>query len=136
KIDHQNRRRVVRAIEVIRLTGRPFSEQRSVWTKTSASSEWPSEVPQCLVLTRPLPELYRRIDDRVEAIFEQGLVTETKELLSGGLERNRTASQALGYRQVIEHLQGRRPIAETIALVKQKTRQYAKRQLTWFRHKM
>ena len=66
-------------------------------------------------------------------MFARGLVDETRELLKHGLEQNKTAMQAIGYRQVVEHLRGERSLAETIELVKIRTRQFAKRQLTWFR---
>jgi len=69
-------------------------------------------------------------------MFANGLVEETGELLQRGLAKNPTALQALGYRQIVEHLRGERPLAETIELVKIRTRQYAKRQLTWFRRQM
>jgi tRNA dimethylallyltransferase len=77
--------------------------------------------------------LHARINARVDAMFAQGLVDETRELLKRGLEQNKTAMQAIGYRQVAEHLRGERSLAETIELVKIRTRQFAKRQLTWFR---
>jgi tRNA dimethylallyltransferase len=66
-------------------------------------------------------------------MFARGLVDETRELLKRGLEQNKTAMQAIGYRQVVEHLRGDRSLKETIELVKVRTRQFAKRQLTWFR---
>jgi tRNA dimethylallyltransferase len=66
-------------------------------------------------------------------MFTAGLVEETRRLLTAGLEQNKTAMQAIGYRQVAEHLQGERSLPETIDLVKIKTRQFAKRQMTWFR---
>jgi tRNA dimethylallyltransferase len=129
KIDRQNPRRVVRAIEVIRLTGKPFSEQRA---------EWQSQAPRPMtqnffVLTRPSAALHARINARVEEMFRRGLVAETAQLLPRGLAENKTALQAIGYRQVMEHLRGERGLAETIELVKIRTRQFAKRQLTWFR---
>ncbi len=65
-------------------------------------------------------------------MFARGLVDETRKLLERGLAENKTAMQAIGYRQVAEHLRGERPLAETIELVKIRTRQFAKRQLTWF----
>src|SRR5262249_30747363 len=74
-----------------------------------------------------------RVDLRVEAMFEGGLVEETRGLLERGLGQNPVASQALGYRQVIEHLRGDCSLAQTIELVKIRTRQFAKRQMTWFR---
>jgi tRNA dimethylallyltransferase len=69
-------------------------------------------------------------------MFASGLVAETEALLQRSLAKNPTALQALGYRQVVEHLRGERSLAETIELVKIRTRQYAKRQLTWFRRQM
>jgi tRNA dimethylallyltransferase len=69
----------------------------------------------------------------VDAMFERGLVEETRRLLDRGLGQNKTAMQALGYRQVMEHLRSARGLPETIELVKIKTRQFAKRQMTWFR---
>jgi tRNA dimethylallyltransferase len=81
-------------------------------------------------------ELTQRIHQRVEEMFRQGLVAETESLMTQGLAENPTAMQALGYRQVVEHLRGARGLAETIELVKIRTRQFAKRQLTWFRRQM
>ena len=78
-------------------------------------------------------DLHARINARVDAMFARGLVDETRELLKRGLAENKTAMQAIGYRQVVEHLRGERSLAETIELVKIRTRQFAKRQLTWFR---
>jgi tRNA dimethylallyltransferase len=66
-------------------------------------------------------------------MFACGLVGETRDLLARGLADNKTAMQAIGYRQVVEHLRGERSLSETIALVKTRTRQYARRQMTWFR---
>ena len=87
-------------------------------------------------MARPAGELVERIHKRVDEMFRNGLVEETKSLIERGLERNPTALQALGYRQVVEHLRGQRGLAETIELVKIRTRQFAKRQLTWFRRQM
>ena len=129
RIDKKNPRRVIRAIEVIRQTGRPFSEQRSNWQTASPAENLSASV----VLTRSTDDLRHRIDIRVEEMFQRGLVEETRELMRGGLAQNRTAMQALGYRQVAEYLDGKLSLPDTIALVKVRTRQYAKRQLTWFR---
>ncbi len=130
KVDRQNPRRVIRALEVIRITGRPFSEQRADWQAGAA-------VPGHFIgLTRPSGELLERIGRRVDEMFASGLVAETEALLQRGLANNPTALQALGYRQVVEHLRSGRCLPETIALVKIRTRQYAKRQLTWFRRQM
>jgi tRNA dimethylallyltransferase len=132
RIDRQNPRRVVRALEVIRLTGRPFSEQRAVWPAVEPSRTT-HHAPRFFALSRSSEDLRKRIDARVDQMFAKGLVAETRALLQHGLEQNRTAMQAIGYRQVVEHLRGERPLAETISLVKIRTRQFAKRQMTWFR---
>lgn len=128
KIDRENPRRVIRAIEVIRLTGKKFSAQRAQWSTGGAKV---SSRIHCL--TRVGPDLHARINTRVDAMFAQGLVEETRRLLPHGLSENKFAMQAIGYRQVAEHLRGERDLADTIELVKIKTRQFAKRQLTWFR---
>jgi len=128
KIDRQNPRRVIRAIEVIRLTGKTFSEQRANWNSQPSTTH-----SQLYCLTRATDDLRHRINVRVDEMFAQGLVEETRELMQHGLAENKTAMQAIGYRQVVEHLRGERNLAETIELVKIRTRQFAKRQLTWFR---
>ena len=130
KIDKQNPRRVIRAVEVIRLTGKKFSEQRAEW-KPSSIHHLPSALSFCF--TRPASDLHARINARVDAMFARGLVEETRALLAHGLAENKTAMQAIGYRQVVEYLRDERSLAETIELVKSRTRQFAKRQLTWFR---
>lgn len=130
KIDRNNPRRVIRALEVIRLTGKPFSAQRAEWNPSSTRTP-PSS--QFFSLSRPATDLHVRINARVDEMFAAGLVEETRELLQKGLEQNKTAMQAIGYRQVVEHLRGERSLPEAIELVKIKTRQFAKRQLTWFR---
>ncbi len=132
KIDRRNPRRVIRAVEVIRLTGRPFSDQRAAWTP-GASRPAPAGSPRYFGLARAPADLRARIDARMEEMFRRGLVAETARLLERGLAANRTAMQAIGYRQVIEHLRGERSLAQTVELVKIRTRQFAKRQLTWFR---
>ena len=128
-IDKLNPRRIVRAIEVIRLTGKPFSAQRSEW----ASNESALPVSNFFVVWRPAAELHPRINRRVDEMFRCGLVAETEQLLQRGLGENKTAMQAIGYRQAVELLRGERNLTDTIELVKSRTRQFAKRQLTWLR---
>jgi tRNA dimethylallyltransferase len=130
RIDRQNPRRVIRAIEVIRLTGKPFSAQRADWQPSTLN---PQPSTRHFGLARTPADLQRRIDSRVDAMFRRGWVAETEQLLHRGLAQNQTAMQALGYRQIVEHLRGERSLAETVALVKIRTRQFAKRQMTWFR---
>ncbi len=129
KIDKQNPRRVIRAVEVIRLTGKKFSEQRAEWKAASGKQQ----AEKFFCFTRSADDLHRRIHVRVEEMFRRGLVAETAQLLQHGLAENIFAMQAIGYRQVVEHLRGEHSLAETIERVKIRTRQFAKRQLTWFR---
>ncbi len=130
RIDRQNRRRLVRALEVIRLTGQRYSTLRTGWNPDGQ----PLVRYPFFGIRRVPSDLHRRIEARVDRMFERGLVAETEALLQQGLARNPTALQALGYRQVAEFLDCRRSLAETIEFVKARTRQYAKRQMTWFRH--
>ena len=134
KIDRKNPRRVVRAIKVMRQTGIPFSRQKSNWLSGRISKGAPAF--RAFGLLRETKDLHERINGRVESMFEQGLVEETRRLLDRGLAENPTAMQSLGYRQVVEHLRGERSLNETIELVKLRTRQFAKRQMTWFRHQL
>jgi tRNA dimethylallyltransferase len=132
RIDRQNPRRIIRALEVLRQTGKTFSEQRAAWDGHQGSVR-PTENILFIGLQRSVEDLRQRIDDRVDRMFELGLVMETQRLIQEGLDKNQTAMQAIGYRQVVEHLRGERSLGETIELVKLRTRQFAKRQMTWFR---
>lgn len=127
KIGPGNTRRVIRALEVIKVTGKPFSSFQGEWPKRDSIYDL-----LFFGLTLPREELFRRIEERVEGMLSAGLLEETKALLRGG-RLSLTAKQALGYRQIVEYLEGKRNWEETVALIKTKTRQYAKRQLTWFR---
>lgn len=127
EIDLQNRRRLVRAVEVIRLTGRPFSLQRARWPERGGTLL----AGRAFGIGRDRSDLVERIHRRVDRMFGEGLVAETARRLTEGLRENRTAMQAIGYRQVVEHLEGRRTLRETRELVQSKTRQFARRQRTW-----
>jgi tRNA dimethylallyltransferase len=129
RIDQKNRRRVVRAVEIIRLTGQPVSKLKSDWNVPPRTGLW-------LGLKRSREDLNQRIEQRVDTMFTQGLVKETKQLIEEGLENNPTAMQALGYRQVVGLLRGEYDLEYAITLVKQKTHQYAKRQMTWFQRQL
>jgi tRNA dimethylallyltransferase len=125
-IDRNNGRRVIRALEVIRITGKPFSNQRA---------EWKSAPPAARIfgIAMDRDALAARIDSRVDRMFAAGLVEETKALVEQGLRENRTALQALGYKQTLDLLDGKSSLPETIDLVKLRTRQFEKRQRTWFK---
>jgi len=121
-------KRLIRALEVHEKTGRPISElQRQFDTGRKA------EECRVFMLDWPREPLYARIDRRVEQMFVDGLVDEVQGLLNGPRPLSRTAGQAVGYREVIEHLAGARGLPETIELVQRHTRRLAKRQMTWFR---
>jgi tRNA dimethylallyltransferase len=122
KIDVRNPRRVIRALEVCLLTGRPFSSFREQW-------ETAPEQSRGIVLTRERNELYERIDRRTEAMFALGVVEEVRALGEAGP----TASQTLGLMEIREYIAGRITREECVALIRRATRRYAKRQLTWFR---
>jgi tRNA dimethylallyltransferase len=160
-------KRLIRALEVFHKAGTPISRLQRQFDRGR-----PAEVCRVFVLDWPRPDLHRRIDERVEAMFAQGLVAEVRRLLvnlpspfgrgaggegevrkkpeSGsiplptaltltlsqkerGLPLGKTARQAVGYQEVIEHLAGKADLAATIEAVKLHTRQLAKRQTTWFR---
>jgi tRNA dimethylallyltransferase len=121
-------RRLIRALEVYQQTGRRISDLQQQFQVGR-----PAEACRVFVLDWPKTELYARIERRVEAMFAAGLVDEVRQLLSLPQPLSRTARKAVGYAEVIEHLEGRRSLAETIELVKLHTRQLAKRQGTWLR---
>ncbi|WP_304454006.1 tRNA (adenosine(37)-N6)-dimethylallyltransferase MiaA [Nocardiopsis sp. YSL2] len=120
-----NGRRIVRALEVIELTGRPFTA-----TLPDHTSYYP-----CLQigLAAPRPELDTRIDTRVDRMWKQGLVDEVRRLDERGLREGRTASRALGYAQALEQLDGTLSEEDAKAATAQATRRFARRQESWFR---
>ena len=126
-------RRVIRALEVWELTGRPISAWQSQWHREVDPAAG-QEVPRCLWLDLPREELYARINARVERMFATGLIEEVKVLRALPRPLSREALQALGYKEVMRHLEGRASREETVALVQLRSRRFAKRQITWFRH--
>jgi tRNA dimethylallyltransferase len=132
KIDMKNRRRVVRALEICLLTGKPASALAKEWTVAEgADRDDPgSTMPAAGVFVfRDREELYSRINQRVEGMFESGVIEEVR---AAG-EVSATASQMIGFREIRQLLNGEMSIAQCIAAIQQATRRYAKRQLTWFR---
>ena len=119
-IDRNNRRRVVRALEICIVTGRPASELRD--------QQQPLRPPSGVCVVRDRAELHERINSRVQAMFANGVVDEVRSLGDIGP----TAAQTLGLRQIRDLLAGHMSEAECIASIEQATRRYAKRQLTWF----
>jgi tRNA dimethylallyltransferase len=127
-------RRVTRALEVWELTGRPISAWQTQWGAGLPRRGAEEGVPRCLWLDRPRAELYRRIDERVRRMIDEGLVEEVRALRRLGRPLSRAAAQALGYKEMFAYLDGRAGLAETVRLIQTRSRQFAKRQLTWFRH--
>jgi tRNA dimethylallyltransferase len=125
-IPKENIRRVVRALEVIELTGQPYTAN----LPRAGSSKYPQAKQFGLVMERET--LQERIDLRVEKMWEQGLVREVRDLMSEGLLEGRTARAALGYAQIIKFAQGQLTEEEAKEETKRATRQYARRQETWF----
>lgn len=119
-------RRAVRALEVYRLTGIPFSKQPQI----QGESRFQYRVAS-LTMDRSL--LYARIEKRVDQMIEQGLVHEVRELLDSGIPADCQAMKAIGYKEIVPFLRGEASWEETDYLLKLNTRHYAKRQLTWMR---
>ena len=120
-------RRVVRALEVGEVTRQPFSAQRM-----PGPEQGPYDI-LLYALDLPREELYARIDQRVDAMLAEGLVDEVRGLLAQGVPEDSQAMQGLGYKELLPHLKGQADLEDTKELIKRRTRNYAKRQLTWFR---
>lgn len=125
KIDPRNLRRTIRALEVIHLTGRKFSEQR-------AQTESPYRL-LTIGLTRPRPELYARIDARIEAMFAAGLLDEVRSLLAQGYAPSLPSMSGIGYRQCCRVLAGEWTVEQAKAEMRRLTRVFVRRQANWFK---
>lgn len=126
RVHPHDARRIIRALEVYQLSGRPLSEWQA--KTTGLSSEW---TVQQVGLIRPREGLYARIEHRLRAMVTAGLVEEARALWGAGVSR--TAAQALGYKELFTAFQGRWSVDEAIEQIVRQTRRYAKRQLSWFR---
>jgi tRNA dimethylallyltransferase len=127
-------RRIIRALEVWELTGRPMSSWQQQWRNPPDRQSHIESPPRCLCLEVPRITLYACIDDRVRRMFARGLVEEVRALRQLPRPLSPEAAQALGYKEVFALLDGQATLEETIARVQTRSRQFAKRQLTWFRH--
>ena len=128
RIHPNNLVRVIRALEVYELTGTPRSELQQQWHPEKQRYPFIA-----FGLTMPRALLYRRIEQRVDVMLANGLIAEVESLLATGYARDSVALQSFGYRELIAYLGGDCTYLEAISQLKQNTRRFAKRQLTWFR---
>lgn len=128
KTHPNNSKRVIRALECFHDTGVTKTQQ------DEQSRRQPSPYqPLMTALTADREALYRRINDRVDGMMARGLLAEVEGLRAMGFTRQDTAMQGIGYKELLMHLEGEISLAEAVELIKQRSRNYAKRQLTWFR---
>ncbi|MCX7695830.1 MAG: tRNA (adenosine(37)-N6)-dimethylallyltransferase MiaA [Caloramator sp.] len=127
-IHPNNVKRVIRALEVFKNTGKRISEYQSTTKLNEPDYEF-----AYFCLDMPRDVLYDRINKRVDTMFEKGLIQEVEKLLNLGYSRDLQSMQAIGYKEVFDYLDGKLSLEEVKDIIKQNSRRYAKRQLTWFR---
>ena len=128
EIHANNVKRVIRALEYYKQTGQPISKHN----EEERAKESPYNFVY-FVLNDKRSTVYERINKRVDLMFEAGLIEEVKHLMELGCNRDMVSMQGLGYKEVIDYLSGTLTLEETVNKIKQETRHFAKRQLTWFR---
>ena len=128
RIHPNNLTRVIRALEVYELTGIPMSEHQQQWHQEKQRYPFTA-----FCLTMPRTQLYHRIEQRVDVMLADGLIAEVESLLAAGYSRDAFALQSFGYKELIAYLDGKCTYLEAVEQLKQNTRRFAKRQLTWFR---
>jgi tRNA dimethylallyltransferase len=133
RIDRHNPRRLVRALEVFHETGKAIAELQKEWGSEEREVKIGERTDVSICLNRDRDDLHARIERRIDAQIAAGWVEEVRRLLTRGLDKNPTAMQAAGYRELVAHVRGELSLDEAVALIKTRTRQLAKRQLTWFR---
>jgi len=121
-------RRIIRALEVYHCTGKPMSKK----TSGDRDKELPYH-PVIFGLRMGRQELYRRIEQRVDRMIEEGLVEEVRNLMKNGCTRDMVSMQGLGYKELIAYIEGEYSLGDAIMLLKRNTRRFAKRQFTWFK---
>ena len=126
-IHPNNLKRVIRALEIYKTTGKKKSEL----DKEQLSE--PLYDPEITGLMRDREVLYDRINKRVDIMMEKGLIDEVSALIKMGIDANSTSMQAIGYKEIIEYLDGKTSLDEAVDKIKRESRRYAKRQLTWFK---
>ena len=127
-ININDRKRIIRALEIFNETGKPMSNYNKDFRKESNKYDL-----IMIGLTMDRPILYSRINNRVDKMFEMGLVEEVEGLLNMGYSKDLISMKAIGYKEIIPYIEGKASLEETTELLKRNTRRYAKRQLTWFR---
>ena len=127
KIHFNDTKRIIRALEVIELTGKPMSQ-----AQTKNENNLPYEI-MIVGLEIDRKMLYERIEKRVDQMLKAGLVDEVRNLIKEGYDDKLSSMQAIGYKEVAEHLRGKYSYEEMVNILKQNTRNFAKRQMTWFR---
>lgn len=127
KIHPNNVRRVIRALEIYHLSGRPKSE---LDVEQRGEPLYDAEIYE---ISRPREELYERINQRVDMMIAAGLEGEVRGLLENGADINSTAMQAIGYKEMAEYIRGELSLGGAVEKIKHETRRYAKRQITWFK---
>lgn len=127
RIHENNLKRVIRALEIYELSNTTITSQNE------NSKNVPSEYEfKTVCLTMDRKELYRRIELRVDQMFEQGLVEEVNELNKMGINIKNNSMQGIGYKEILEYINNDKTLVEVVELIKKRTRNYAKRQMTWF----
>ena len=128
RIPRTDRQRILRALEVHELTGVPLTEH---WKRQETAPRYRAIL---VAPHRERGELYARIETRVDRMFTNGLVQEVESLLASGIPSRSHAMKAIGYREAVDHLEGRISLGEAVRRTKMATRHLAKRQITWLRH--
>ncbi len=127
-IHPNNVKRVIRALEYYHLSGEKISEHNEKERKKASPYDY-----RYFVLTDDRESLYARIDARVDQMIRDGLVEEVRKLKEAGADASMTSMQGLGYREILAYLDGASSLEEAVSRIKEDTRHYAKRQLTWFK---
>ena len=127
-VSENNVKKVVRALTFFEMTGEKLSEHNKRERERSSPFDF-----AYFVLTMDRKKLYERIDKRADLMFDMGLVDEVKALMAKGYDKSLVSMQGIGYKEVIDYLNGKTSLEECIDIIKRDTRHFAKRQLTWFK---
>lgn len=130
RIDRNDEKRIVRALEVLELTGEPMSRHQERHDHRQVEPRYRARL---VGLDPPRPELYRRIDTRVDEMMAAGFLDEVRRLRAAGYRPELRSQAAIGYAELHRHLDGVLPLGETIRLIQRNSRHYARRQLSWYR---